>query len=80
MMKDKIDINVRSKLVKSHYKSFSSYAKNIEYPGSVKYHSHFISKPKQPLGINSILPLIPEMVNALQTQKHCILTSTSQEP
>ena len=74
MMKDIIDINVRSKLLKSYYKSFSTYSEHSKYAGWTRYHSHFISKPKQPLGISSILLLIPEKVNIIQTQKHCILT------
>lgn len=45
--------------------SFSTYDKDTEYPGWIRYHSHFNHAPKQPLGINNILPLIPEKVNPL---------------
>ena len=53
--------------------SFSTYAEDTEYPGlATRYHSHFNRRPKQPRGINTILPVIPEKVNTLQTQGHCM--------
>ena len=51
---------------------FSTYAEDPEYPGWARYHSHFNRGPKQPPGINTIFPLIPEKVNTLQTQEHCM--------
>ena len=51
---------------------FSTYAEDAEYPRWVRYHSHFNRGPKQLPRINTILPLIPEKVNMLQTQEHCM--------
>ena len=51
---------------------FSTYAEDTEYPGWAKYHSHFICGPKQPPGINTIFPIIPDKVNTLQTQGYCM--------
>ena len=46
---------------------------DTEYPGlATRYHSHFNRRPKQPRGINTILPVTPEKVNTLQTQGHCM--------
>ena len=52
--------------------SFSTYAEDTEYPGWARYQSHYNRGPKQPPGNNTTLPLIPEKVNTLQTQCHCM--------
>ena len=52
--------------------SFSTYAENTEYPEWARDHSYLNRGPKQPLEIITILALIPEKVNTLQTQGHCM--------
>ena len=51
---------------------FFNFTENTDFPAWARYHSSFNRGPNQLVGINTILPLIPEKVNTLQMQGHCM--------